>query len=103
LLLGIPLFALGSALLEGGFRWHLTLPVLTGLAYQGVVISGICFMLWTRLLQAYPASRLSAFAFTTPIFGVILSWLIQHDTLTSGFGIGVSLVAAGVYLSNREG
>ncbi|MCC6446224.1 MAG: DMT family transporter [Armatimonadetes bacterium] len=102
LLLGVPLFTLGTLLTEGAFRWHFSLPVLAGLAYQGVVISGLCFVVWNRLLQKHSASRLSAFAFTNPIFGVLLSWLIRHEPLTSGLVSGVGLVAVGIYLSNRS-
>jgi len=35
---------------------------------------------------AISASKLSAFTFITPLFGVVASYLILHDTLTLTFG-----------------
>ena len=47
------------------------------------------------------ASKLSAFTFITPLFGVIASYLIMHDTLTPVFAVAAVLVMAGLYLVNR--
>jgi len=50
---------------------------------------------------AYSASKLSAFSFMTPLFGVVASYFIMHDTLTPVFGAAALLVIAGLYLVNR--
>jgi len=47
------------------------------------------------------ASKLSAFTFITPLFGVVASYFIMHDTLTPVFGAAALLVIAGLYLVNR--
>jgi drug/metabolite transporter (DMT)-like permease len=44
---------------------------------------------------------LSAFTFITPLFGVVASYLILHDTLTPVFGAAALLVVAGLFLVNR--
>jgi drug/metabolite transporter (DMT)-like permease len=44
---------------------------------------------------------LSAFTFITPLFGVIASYFIMHDTLTPVFGAAALLVIAGLFLVNR--
>jgi len=44
---------------------------------------------------------LSAFTFITPLFGVVASYFIMHDTLTPVFGAAALLVIAGLYLVNR--
>jgi drug/metabolite transporter (DMT)-like permease len=44
---------------------------------------------------------LSAFTFITPLFGVVASYFIMHDTLTLAFGVAALLVIAGLYLVNR--
>jgi drug/metabolite transporter (DMT)-like permease len=44
---------------------------------------------------------LSAFTFITPLFGVVASYFIMHDTLTLTFGAAAVLVIAGLYLVNR--
>jgi drug/metabolite transporter (DMT)-like permease len=51
--------------------------------------------------ETYSASKLSAFTFITPLFGVVASYFIMHDTLTPVFGAAALLVIAGLYLVNR--
>jgi drug/metabolite transporter (DMT)-like permease len=70
-------------------------------AYQAVWIVGMTFTIWFALVQAYSASKLSAFTFITPLFGVVASYLIMHDPLTLAFGAAAVLVIAGLYLVNR--
>jgi drug/metabolite transporter (DMT)-like permease len=73
------------------------------MAYQAVWVVGLTFLLWFMLVQTYSASKLSAFTFITPLFGVVASYFILHDTLTPVFGIAAILVMAGLYLVNRPG
>ena len=47
------------------------------------------------------ASKLSAFTFITPLFGLVPSYFILHDSLTPPFGAAALLVMAGLYLVNR--
>jgi drug/metabolite transporter (DMT)-like permease len=44
---------------------------------------------------------LSAFTFITPLFGVVGSYFIMHDTLSLAFGAAAVLVIAGLFLVNR--
>jgi drug/metabolite transporter (DMT)-like permease len=71
------------------------------LAYQAFWVVGLTFTLWIALVKAYSASKLSAFTFITPLFGVVASYFILHDTLTLAFGAAALLVIAGLYLVNR--
>ncbi len=69
--------------------------------YQAIWVVGLTFLIWFALVQAYSASKLSAFTFITPLFGVVASYFILHDTLTPVFGAAALLVIAGLYLVNR--
>jgi len=71
------------------------------LAYQAFWVVGLTFTLWFALVKAYSASKLSAFTFITPLFGVVASYFIMHDTLTPAFDAAALLVIAGLYLVNR--
>lgn len=71
------------------------------MVYQAVWVVGLTFLLWFSLVQTYSASKLSAFTFITPLFGVVASYFIMHDTLTPVFGAAALLVIAGLYLVNR--
>jgi drug/metabolite transporter (DMT)-like permease len=70
-------------------------------AYQAVWVVGLTFLLWFGLVQTYSASKLSAFTFITPLFGVVASYFIMHDTLSLAFGAAALLVIAGLFLVNK--
>jgi drug/metabolite transporter (DMT)-like permease len=69
--------------------------------YQAIWVVGLTFTMWFALVQRFSASKLSAFSFITPLFGVVASYLILHETMTLSFGIAALLVVAGLYLVNR--
>jgi drug/metabolite transporter (DMT)-like permease len=71
------------------------------MAYQAIWVVGLTFLLWFGLVKTYSASKLSAFTFITPLFGVVASYFILHDALTLAFGAAALLVIAGLYLVNR--
>jgi drug/metabolite transporter (DMT)-like permease len=71
------------------------------MAYQSIWVVGLTFLLWFTLVKTYSASKLSAFTFITPLFGVVASYFIMHDELTLAFGAAALLVIAGLYLVNR--
>jgi drug/metabolite transporter (DMT)-like permease len=71
------------------------------MAYQAIWVVGLTFLLWFGLVKTYSASKLSAFTFITPLFGVLAGYLIMHDTLTPVFGAAALLVIGGLYLVNR--
>jgi drug/metabolite transporter (DMT)-like permease len=73
---------------------------LGSLAYQTVVV-GTTFSLWFALIVKFSASRLSAFTFLTPLFGVAAGHLVLEDPLTPAFALAVLLVAGGLILVNR--
>jgi drug/metabolite transporter (DMT)-like permease len=80
------------------FPGPLALSVIT---YQAIWVVGLTFMVWFALVQSYSASKLSAFSFITPLFGVVASYFILDEKLTLSFGVAALLVIAGLYLVNR--
>ena len=71
------------------------------LSYQAFWVVGLTFTLWFALVKTYSASKLSAFTFVTPLFGVVASYFILHDKLTLVFGVAALLVIAGLFLVNK--
>jgi len=99
--LSIPILSL-AAWISGERITHVPSPLsLSLLAYQSFWVVGLTFLLWFALVKAYSASKLSAFTFITPLFGVAASYFIMHDTLTLAFGAAALLVIAGLYLVNK--
>ena len=99
--ISIPILA--AAVWLGGEKLdHVPGPLAISIVtYQGIWVVGLTFTLWFALVQSYSASKLSAFTFITPLFGVAASYLILHDELTVAFGAAALLVIAGLYLVNR--
>src|SRR3954449_12226337 len=99
--LSIPILAL-AAWISGETISHMPSPLsLALLAYQAFWVVGLTFLLWFALVKTYSASKLSAFTFITPLFGVVAAYFILHDTLTIAFGVAALLVIAGLYLVNK--
>jgi drug/metabolite transporter (DMT)-like permease len=99
--LSIPILGL-AAWMSGETLIRVPGPLaLSLMAYQAFWVVGLTYLLWFGLVKTYSASKLSAFTFITPLFGVVASYFIMHDTLTPVFGAAALLVIAGLYLVNR--
>jgi drug/metabolite transporter (DMT)-like permease len=99
--MSIPILGL-AAWIAGEKITHIPGPLALGLmAYQAIWVIGLTFLVWFSMVRTYSASKLSAFTFITPLFGVAAGHFIMHDTLTVAFGAAALLVIAGLYLVNR--
>jgi drug/metabolite transporter (DMT)-like permease len=101
MVLSLPLYFAGSALLGEMPRYRMSLPGALAVLYQGVLVAGLCFIVWTTLLKSYSPSRLSVLFFTTPIFGILLGHYVMGDPVTASLGAGGLLVALGIALAQR--
>jgi drug/metabolite transporter (DMT)-like permease len=91
----------GSWLLgEPAPQW--TSPLALGsLFYQSVVIAFFSYLAWFWLLRHYPAARVSAFTFLTPVLGLLAGVVLLDEQLTGSLLIGLAGVAVGLWLVNR--
>ncbi len=97
----LPIFFFLSALFETQ-TIQLDIRVLSAVFYQGFVVAGFCFILLTRLLQYYSASRLSVFGFITPMVGVVISNLLLGDPISPGILLSLALVGIGITIVNTS-
>ena len=102
MLLALPAFAgtawlMGEAPTLGPVTWE---PV-AAILYQGPIVGGVCFVVWTTLLKRHSASTLSIFGFTVPIFGVILSALMFDEAIGARLVGGAALVTVGIFIVTR--
>jgi drug/metabolite transporter (DMT)-like permease len=101
------LFLSGVALLpaalfiEGPPRIDWTPPVVASLAFLIVVLSIGASMLWFWILQHGEASRVSAYFFLTPAFGLLLGALLLHERLVPLDGVALVVIALGLWLVAR--
>jgi drug/metabolite transporter (DMT)-like permease len=101
--ISIPILALGALLMgermaampgAASFGW---------LAYQTFWVCSLTYAVWFAMVQRYSASRLSAFTFLTPLFGVASGHFVLGEPISWGFGAAVALVIGGLILVNRPG
>jgi len=71
------------------------------LAYQSLWVLTLTFALWFGLMRRYSASRLSAFTFLTPLFGVAAGHFVLDEPISPAFALAVAMVIAGLMLVNR--
>ena len=83
---------------EGAPHLPLTFSLVASLAYLVLLLSIGGTFLWFWLLRHGEASRVSAFYFLTPIFGLGLGALLLHERVTWTDGLGLIAVALGITL-----
>jgi drug/metabolite transporter (DMT)-like permease len=98
----VPLFLAVAALSEPPAYGRVTVDAITAISYQGVVVAGVCFIVWAELLKRHPAGTLSMFAFLVPITGIALSSFFFGEPMRLTLLGGGVLVLAGVYLVTRD-
>ena len=77
---------------------------LASLAYQTVWVVGITFLLWYMLMKTYSASKLTAFTFITPLFGVAAGHFVLNEPDFGGLCAWPwCSCIAGLFLVNRPG
>lgn len=72
------------------------------LAWQIAGVAFASYLAWFWLITRYPATKLSAFSFLTPLFGMGFGTLLLDETITPTLGLAMVLVAAGIWLVNRK-
>ncbi len=100
LFFSIPVLLMVSIALEPTWVYKINGYIIASLFYQSVIVAFISYFLWFKLIHEYSVSRLSAFTFFTPIFGVLFGVLILHEELTVSLMIGLPLVSMGIFLVN---
>ncbi len=100
LLFSIPILLVISMILEPEWIHRIDPYIIASLLYQSVIIAFITYLIWFKLIHKYAVSRLSAFTFFTPIFGVLFGVLLLHEELTLSLIIGLPMVSMGIFLVN---
>ena len=67
--------------------------------------SAMAYTIWSQLLKYNPVSRVAVFCFMTPVFGVILSAILLHESEQISLVQGAAaliLITVGIVISHRE-
>jgi drug/metabolite transporter (DMT)-like permease len=92
---------LSAVLGESGVT-ALTGPVLASLAYQIVIVAFASYLTWFWLIASYPAGKLAAFSFLTPLFGLVAGGALLGERISAAMVAAMLLVCFGIYLVNRR-
>lgn len=76
--------------------------VVLSMAFQVFVVASSSYLAWFWLVRHYPATRLLSFSFFTPVFGVLAAGALLGETLTPAVWLALTLVAAGIWVANRQ-
>jgi drug/metabolite transporter (DMT)-like permease len=80
----------------------ITPPIIASLAFQGLIVAFASYLTWFWLIAHYPAARLSAYTFYTPLFGVLCGVVFLSEPFTPGVIIALIMVTSGIYLVNLK-
>lgn len=72
------------------------------LAWQTIGVAFASYLAWFHLVTRYPATRLSAFSFLAPLFGMLFGAVLLGERITPGLGLAMVLVAVGIRLVNHR-
>jgi drug/metabolite transporter (DMT)-like permease len=100
LIFSIPILFVVSLILEPHWISKINLAVGLSFFYQSVIVAFASYFTWFKLIHEYSVSRLSAFTFFTPIFGVLFGILFVHEEFTLSLMVGLPLVCLGIFLVN---
>jgi drug/metabolite transporter (DMT)-like permease len=100
LFFSIPILFVVSFILEPKWIYRID-PCIAGIIlYQSVIVAFISYFIWFKLIHNYSVSRLSAFTFFTPIFGVLFSILFLGEEFTFSLKVGLPMVSMGIFFVN---
>jgi drug/metabolite transporter (DMT)-like permease len=95
------LFAFSVALNEPWPTQRLPILAIESLTFQTVIVAFVSYLIWFWLLRNYSATRISAFSFLTPLFGLIFSAALLQEAVGHRIILALIFVALGIYLVNR--
>jgi drug/metabolite transporter (DMT)-like permease len=102
------LFFSSIALIALCYAYGVPLPVtisikaMASLFLQSVIIAATSYLFWFWLLRHYLATKVSAFSFLTPMFGLLFGFFLAGDPIDGTLIAAFISIAIGIYLVNRR-
>lgn len=86
---------------------HWTCAYILALLYNGVLSSGLCWLLWAFIVQRLPANVSGMTSLAVPVAGVLFAWALLRERPSGAEWIGIALISAALLALNwphyREG
>ncbi len=100
LFFSIPVLLIVSFILEPQWIYKIDTSILALLVYQGMIVAFMSYFIWFKLIHEYSVSRLSAFTFLAPIYGVFFGILFLKEEFTLSLMVGLPMVCLGIFFVN---
>ncbi|PKN93765.1 MAG: EamA family transporter [Chloroflexi bacterium HGW-Chloroflexi-6] len=81
---------------------QITLAILGGILFLGIISTAIAMFLWNYAFAHLPAAVASLTFFAQPLVGALLGWFFLGEEITVLFILGGVLIGAGILISARE-
>ncbi len=100
LFFSIPILLVVSFILEPQWVYRIDFAIAASIFYQSVIVAFLSYFVWFKLIHSYSVSRLSAFTFFTPIFGVLFGTIFLSEEFTYSLMVGLPMVSMGIFFVN---
>ena len=81
---------------------HWTTVYILALIYNGVLSSGLCWMLWALIVQRLPANVSGMTSLAVPVAGVLFAWALLRERPSAAEWVGIGLISAALLALNLE-
>jgi drug/metabolite transporter (DMT)-like permease len=81
---------------------EITVGILGGLLFLGIVSTAIAMFLWNYAFAELPAAVASLTFFAQPVVGTLLGWFFLAEKITPLFLAGGVLIGIGILIATRE-
>lgn len=75
-------------------------PFLAALAYNGLLSSGVAWVLWLLIVQRLSTQVAGLTSLIVPVAGVLFAWALLHEKPDTAEWIGIALIGSGLLLLN---
>jgi drug/metabolite transporter (DMT)-like permease len=72
------------------------------IVWLGIVGTSLAYVVWFMLLERFPASTVSTWAFLTPVVALVASLLLFHESLDAFQLVGVAAILIGAFAIARS-
>lgn len=81
---------------------QITLAILGGILFLGIISTAIAMFLWNYAFARLPAAAASLTFFAQPLVGALLGWFFLGEQITALFVLGGVLIGSGILISASE-
>ena len=97
-----PVLGLAAWMAGEAMPQTLSAGLAASMLYQAVVVAFASYLVWFWLIRHYPATRVAAFGFLTPLFGLLFGAWLLGEPVSARLLMALLGVAVGLVLVNRS-